>query len=258
MLSFLKNLAGFKANQITEAGIGLYAKIDPEGLTEAELRTMEDALDKLGLEVAAAQQSYEKEKKEAEAIAALLRQRMAAAEMLQTQAAAETDPARKTKLEQSLTSLLAMLEEMTPEVDREEAEAADAAEFLASLQQAYQDAAHRLKGARAELEAAQRDMKKAEMSRQRAEREAESARVAAGLTQRASGLGTALKAMREQAEQDNAKAQAQSMKAKLLKPTKPEQDDPDIAAALAAASGVPKPAAGLTDRLAALKARHGG
>lgn len=257
MMSFLKNLAGFKAEQVAEAGIGLYAKIDPQGLTEAELRTMEEALDRLGLEVAAAQQSADKEKKEADAISTLLRQRMAAAELLQTRASAEADPARKAKLEQSLNSLLAMLEQMTPEVEREEREAEEAAEFLTSLRETYQEAATRLKGARAELEAAQRDMKKAEMNRQRAEREAESARVAAGLSQRASGLGTALKAMREQAERDNAQASSQSMKAKLLKPTKPEQDDPDIAAALAAASGAAPAPSSVGDRLAALKAKHG-
>ncbi|NYZ16604.1 hypothetical protein HL658_29010 [Azospirillum sp. RWY-5-1] len=257
MLSFLKNLAGYKADKAIEAGIGFYAKIDPEGLTETELRTMEEALDKLGIEVAAAQQAYDKERKEADAIAALLRQRMAAAELLQSQADAEADPARKAKLEQSLTNLLAMLEQMTPEVEREESEARDAAEFVASLQQSYKEMAEQLKGARAQLEQAQRDMKKAEMARTRADREAESARVAAGLTQRVSGLGVALKAMREQADRDNAQAQSAQMKAKLLRPTKPEQDDPDIAAALAAASGTPRPATGLSDRLAALKAKHG-
>ena len=44
-------------------------------------------------------------------------------------------------------------------------------------------------------------------------------------------------------------------KAKLLHPTQPEQDDPNIAAALAAAAGTSPAPQSLSDRLAALRAR---
>ena len=51
-----------------------------------------------------------------------------------------------------------MLEEMAPEIEREEAEAKDAQEFLQMLEQTYADAGTKLKQARSELERAQRDM----------------------------------------------------------------------------------------------------
>jgi hypothetical protein len=56
---------------------------------------MEQRLDELGQEVARARQGYDKEQREAEAIQALSAQRMAAAEHLQNQLNAETDPARR-------------------------------------------------------------------------------------------------------------------------------------------------------------------
>jgi hypothetical protein len=65
----------------------------------------------------------------------------------------------------------------------------------------------------------------------------------------------ALKAMQDAAAHDLEVAEAASAKARLLKPTQPEQDDPNIAAALAAASGRPQPQT-LSERLAALKARQ--
>jgi pimeloyl-ACP methyl ester carboxylesterase len=46
-------------------------------------------------------------------------------------------------------------------------------------------------------------------------------------------------------------------KARLLKPTSPEEGDPNIAAALAAVSGARPPPQNLSERLAAIKARQG-
>ena len=74
-----------------------------------------------------------------------------------------------------------MLEEMAPEIEREEAEARDAQDFLQMLEQTYADAGTKLKQARSELERAQRDMSRAQQQRQSAEQRAEAARQAAGL-----------------------------------------------------------------------------
>jgi hypothetical protein len=68
----------------------------------------------------------------------------------------------------------------------------------------------------------------------------------------------ALKAMQEVAARDLASADAATAKARLLRPSKPEEDDANISAALAAASGKPPAPTTLTDRLAALKARQAG
>jgi chromosome segregation ATPase len=256
MLAFMRNLVGVKTDQAVQGALETLVRWDPKSASEAELRTMEQHLDALGLEVAHARAAYEKEKKEADAITALSRQRLAAAEQIETRVAAETDPGRKASLQKSLETLVAMLEQMTPEIEREEKDAVDAREFLDMLEQGYTQAGNKLKQARSELDRAQRDLSRAAQQREMAQRQAEAARRAAGLTSATSSLNVALKAMQDAAAKDLANAEAASSKAKLLRPTKPEEDDPNIAAALAAASGQQPAPTNLSDRLAAIRAKR--
>ena len=97
-------------------------------------------------------------------------------------------------------------------------------------------------------------MQRASQQKQTAEQQAESARRAAGLSQTTTGLTVALKAMQDTASKDLASADAASAKARLLRPTAPEKDDPNIASALALASGHSPAPTSLADRLAALRA----
>src|SRR5438094_10611469 len=106
MLSFISNLVGVKADKAVQAGVEALVRWDPQSATEAELRTMEQHLDVLGRQVAEARMAFDKEKREADTIQALSQQRMAAAEQLQRQMAAETDPTRKAGLERSLATLI--------------------------------------------------------------------------------------------------------------------------------------------------------
>jgi chromosome segregation ATPase len=230
---------------------------DPQSATEAELRTMEQHLDELGRQVAQARIAYDRERKEADTIQALSRQRMAAAEQLQTRMEMETDGGRKAELERSLSTLVGMLEGMAPDIEREEEDARDAGEFLRSLEETYDQAGQKLKSARSELERARRDMGRAAQQRDAAERRAEASRQAAGLSHATSGLSVALKAMRENADRDLAQAESANAKAKLLAPTRPEKDDPNIAAAMDAVAGGGAPQGSLSDRLAALRKRSG-
>jgi chromosome segregation ATPase len=214
---------------------------------------MEQKLDELGREVASARSSYDKERKEYEAIQQLSGQRLAAADELQKQAAA--DPTRKAELERSLATLVSMLEQMAPEITREKQDADDAKSFLEMLEGAYNEAGQKLKQGRAELERAQRDMSRAAQQKDNAERQAESARRASGLAEQTSGLTVALRSMQEAAKKDMEAADAASSKARLLRPTSPEKDDPNIVRALESAEGrraLPPP--DLAGRLAAIKA----
>lgn len=169
---------------------------------------------------------------------------------------AETDPARKAELGHSLTTLVGLLEQMAPDVAREQKDAEDAKSFLESLEQTYAEAGRKLRSARDDLTRAQRDMGRAEQQREIAERRAEAARQAAGLSGATSGLSVALKAMQDNATRDLARAEAANAKATLLKPTQPETDDPNIAAAMRAASGAQPAPQGLSERLAALRQRQ--
>lgn len=255
MISFIRNLVGVKTDQAVQSAVEALVRWDPKAATEAELRTMEQNLDQLGLQVAQARAAYEKEQKEADAITALSRQRMAAAEHLQKQLETEADAGRKAQLERSLETLVGMLEQMAPDIDREEQDARDAREFLDMLEKTYADAGNKLKQARAELQRAERDMGRAQQQRDMAQQRAEAARQAAGLSGATSSLGTALKAMQDAAARDLASAEAANSKARLLKPSKPEEEDPNIKAALAAATGGAPAPTNLSDRLAALKNR---
>jgi hypothetical protein len=114
----------------------------------------------------------------------------------------------------------------------------------------YAEAGGKLREGRSQLERAQRDMARAGQQRQMAEQQADAARRAAGLTTTTSSLNVALKSMQDAAARDLANAEAANMKAKLLKPTQPEQEDQNIAQAMQIASGKPAAPTNLTDRLA--------
>lgn len=256
MFSFFRNLVGVKTDQAVNSAIQSIVAFDPKSATEAELRTMEQNLDQIGRQVAEARQTFDKEKREADAIQTLSQQRMAAAEQLQDRMSSETDPARKSELERSLATLVGMLEQMAPDVDREKQDADDARNFLDSLQDTYSQAGQKLKSARDELSRAERDMGRAAQQRDMAERRAEGARQAAGLSKATSGLSIALKAMQDNASRDLAQAESATAKARLLTPTRPEKDDPNIAQAMAQVQGrLPAPT-NLTDRLAALRQKQ--
>jgi chromosome segregation ATPase len=256
MFTFVRSFLGVKTDQAVQAGVEALVRWDPQAATEAELRTMEHHLDELGMQVAQARVAYDRERQEAVAIKGLLQQRMAAAEQLEKQRAVEPTPERKADLEKSLATLVGMLEQMTPDVERESQDETEAQEFLATLEKTYADAGNKLRAARSQLERAQRDMGRATQRRDMAERQAEAARQAAGLSHTTSSLNTALKAMQDAAAKDLMAAEAAGAKARLLQPTQPEQDDPNIVAALATASGASPLPQSLSDRLAALKARQ--
>ncbi|WP_236033989.1 hypothetical protein, partial [Belnapia mucosa] len=256
MIGFIRNLVGVKTDQAVQGAVEALVRWDPRAATEAELRTMEQHLDQLGRQVAEARQAYDREQREAETITRLSQQRMAAAEQLQQRLQGETDPAQKAGLERSLATLVNMLEQMAPDIDRETQDARDAGSFLQMLEDTYNQAGQKLKSARDALNRAQRDMGRAEQQRETAERRAEAARQAAGLSGATSGLTVALKAMQDNAARNLAAAEAANAKAKLLQPSKPEQDDPNIAAAMDAVSGKGPAPTSLSDRLAALRQRQ--
>lgn len=255
MFGFLKNLLGVKAEQAMDECVRTLVEWDPKGATEAEMRSMEEQLDKLGKELALARQSYDKEAREADEIRKLYNQRLAAANKLDEMMGTATDPARRGELEKSLNSLLSMLEEMGPDIAREEQEAKDAKDFLDMVDNAYSDAGERFKSARKALEGAERDMKRAEMQKEQAKRTEDQVKRAAGIAKAGDSLGIALKSMRESADRNLAEADAAKRKTALLRPTSSETGDKNIAAALAAVSGKPDALAGgsAADRLAALR-----
>jgi len=158
-----------KADKAVQAGVEALVRWDPQSASEAELRTMEQHLDDLGRQVAMARQSYNREQKEGRSdfkryhISAWSRR-----SSWKKQIAAETDPTRKAGLERSLATLVTMLEQMTPEIEREKKDAVDAKDFLETLEKTYAEAGGKLRQGRSELDRARRDMARAGQQRQAA------------------------------------------------------------------------------------------
>lgn len=257
-MSFIRNLLGVKTDQAVDGLMSALVQWDPHAATEAELRTMEQNLDELGHQVASAKIGFDKEQREADAIQLLANQRMAAADALQKEfEATNFNLPRRAEIERSLNTLVGLLEEMAPDIDREKQDAVDAAEFLHSLQAMYHEAAQKLKTARSDLDRAQRDMSRAEQQRQMAENRAQASRQAAGLSGATSGLTVALKAMQDTAQRNLEEAEAANLKSRMLAPTKPEESDPNIVAAMAQVRGtLSPPQSTLTNRLESLRLKQ--
>lgn len=255
--SFLATFAGKKAEQAGDSLTGFIVRFDPATATEAQIAEYEQNLNTLTNAVAKLRDEFNKEKKEADAIDARYHQLVAAAESLDAKAKAETDPTKKAGLEASLKKLLDETEAMLPDHDREMQEAKEAEDFLHEHEEAAQAAAQKLVQARSQLNHAMHDMEAARLHKERATEHAEQAAVLAGIRTHSDSLGTALGAMQEAAAKDNQAAEAANYKAKLLSDNghKEIADDPNIAAALAEASGAARTPESLSDRLAALKNR---
>ena len=254
MFTFVRTFLGVKTDQAVQAGVEALVRWDPQAATEAELRTMERHLDELGLQVAQARciRPRAARGRDHQGIAPAAYGGGRTARKAESHRA---HPERKTALEKSLATLVGMLEQMTPDVEREAQDETEAQEFLAMLEKTYAEAGAKLRAARSQLERAHRDMGRAEQRRGWPSG-GQAARQAAGLSHTTNSLNVALKAMQDTAAKDLMAAEAASAKARLLQPTQPEQDDPNIVAALASASGARPLPQSLSERLAALKAHQ--
>jgi len=244
----LKNLTTVKTEQAGDGLINALAKFDPEGMSEAGMRQLEENVDSMASECAVAKQEWLKEQQEYDSIQKLFDQRIAAADILSTKISAGD-----TSVEPSLNTLVQLIEDMTPEIEREHEEAVYAKEIFHELELATKDAATQVKTARAEFDKIRRDLKRASVQTDRAKRDEERSKRVAGIRKGGSSLGSAMDAMKNAAAEQTAAADAAKMKADLFRQSTPEKDDPNIAAALVASSGVATSTMTVSERLAALK-----
>ncbi len=251
-LNFMKQYSGTKIKGTGSSIVQILAKWDPEGASRAEIREMDDRLNKVVEQVAKARQLYEKEQHEADVLNDLFKKRLKAAEILQQkEKLAEGD--QKKQLESSLGKLIDQLEEMRSEVKQEEQEASEAKIFLEELEEVAVSAAQKLKNAKNTLDKARVEMERAKINEDRARERAERAGVIAGLDRETDELGSALAAMQAEAQKSKSRTEAYLLKSKLLDPGSEAKNDKFIAAALAEAEGGQAENASLGDRLNALR-----
>lgn len=248
--SFTSIFAKKKTEKVGQSIVQILAGWDPESASQAELEQMEDRLDQLVQQVAEARLIYRKEQEEADAINKLYHQRLKAAEILQTKQAENSDDP---KITEALNEMVSELEEMMPEIKREEEEAKEAKIFMEELEEVAKMSAEKLTNAKKALSKAIKDMKRAEVREERSKEREEQAAKVAGLRTEADQLGSALSAMKKIAEDANSKAEASNMKAKLIAPSKSEKTNELIASAMKEADSGNNQSKSISDRLAALK-----
>ena len=238
LLSFTKCFIGAGGEQAATALTTAMVKMAPETATAAELKNMEQDLDAAGQLISRLQRELTDERHAYDAINARYTQMMGAAENLQHQI--DTASFLKDPLQASLATLVAQIEEMVPELDQDKKDIDSTQALLTEAEAAYQAKASALTGAKAKLIRARQEMEHASIEEQRAASRAETARAVAGLSSgggSGSGINIALDAMTRTAQQTRDRAAALDMKAKALSGAKVAEEDPNIAAAMAAAAG---------------------
>ena len=253
-MSFLGNLFKKHTENAINSVQQFLVTIDPETATEAQMAEFSDQLAKASEELARARADYQREAREADETAALYDKRLHAATILEQQSSEATDPSQKASLSASLEKLVAMLEQMKPDMEREKQEAEDGKQLMDELSRFVEESAEALKQARSRLEHARTEMRRAELEKERAEKREHATEVLAGIKKDSGTFNVALDAMQKKADEARVKADAANTRSKLLTPTKAEEDDANIAAAMTQVSGKPAPNSGsISDRLAALK-----
>ena len=237
LLSFTRCFIGAGGEQAATALTTAMVKMAPETATAAELKNMEQDLDAAGQLISRLQRELADERRAYDAINARYTQMMGAAENLQHQI--DTAGFLKEPLQASLATLVAQIEEIVPELDQDKKDIDATQALLRDAEAAYQAKATALTGAKAKLNRARNDMVHATLEEQRAASRAETARAVAGLSSSsgASGINVALDAMTRTAQTTRDRAAALDMKAKALSGAKTAEEDPNIAAAMAAAAG---------------------
>ncbi len=254
MFSFMKSFVGVKGHQLGQDIVKAIVEIDPESATQAQLDQMVQDLDKAGEVIQKLRADYDREVREADAAKKRYDQLLAAAEVLQAKLA---DPAAAdhASLEASLNRLVAQLEQLQPEVESEQKDVVEVKALLDQAQAAYQEKAATLTTARQTMERAKRDMQRAIQEQERADEKAKRAAEVAGLSQTStSSLTIATDAMQRRADEARAKTEASKLKAETLTTlTRPNTEDPNIAAALKQVQGGGSAGGNIADRLARLK-----
>ncbi|MHC1727457.1 MAG: hypothetical protein AB9866_15885 [Syntrophobacteraceae bacterium] len=219
---------------------------DPEFATDLEIEQMEKEFDKINAEVTRAKREMEREVRDYREKRFSYDQILASAKFLQDQGKADKAILQVEKAET-----------MVPELEKEKAEADEATAYFVEMQKELNDFGKKIAEGKRMIESKRRQAEMAKLKAERESRKAENAKVLAGLKERTSGMASLAQLYDKQREQAEQKADAFKRKAEVFTANAPSQgkeEDPDIAAAMAAAKGVPaKSTETFEERMARLK-----
>lgn len=253
MLSFYRNYIAVKAADGNASLLSILANWDPKGMSKADLMAREQYLDQVGSSLVALRHKFDSETAALKPQIDQNNMNLAAADDLNTQvkAAAEGSPERAS-LQKSLDSLLDTIEQEQPAINQAKSDKTETESWLKEREEAYKEAVTALKGAQRSLDQAQQGLVRAGERRDREQDRTADARRLAGLSVSGTRLDTALNAMKAATEKANREADEARLKREALTPAKPTED-PNIAAALARASGQDMTPKSSSDRLDGLK-----
>lgn len=253
LLPFVRNFIGVKGDNAAAGVVKALVQLDPESATIADLRTMEQDLDKAGGMIAKLRADLAHEQIEYDSIGWQYHELMAAAELLQKRIADPgTADAQRQSLNGSLAWLVEKIEHMAPELDRDKKDVESTRTLLSEAEAVYQQKAEALSNAKKNLDSARHDLQHARIEEERSAERARQAAAVAGLgASSTSGLTVALNVMQQSAQEARQRADAMNMKAQALSHLKEATADQNVAAALAEVRGTTSKS--LTDRLSALR-----
>ncbi len=207
------------------------AQWDPEFATDLEIEQMEKEFDKINAEVTRAKREMEREVREYREIRFTYDQILASAKLLQEQG--KTDKAM-IQVERA--------EAMVPDMEKEKAEADEATEYFVEMQKELNEFARKIAEGKQMIEKKRCQAEMAKLKAVREDRKVENAKVLAGLKERTSGMASLAQIYDKQRDQAEQRADANKRKAEIftsVAPSPAKEEDPEIAAAMAAAKGTP-------------------
>jgi hypothetical protein len=207
------------------------AQWDPEFATDLEIEEMEKEFDKINAEATRAKREMGREVQEYREKRFAYDQILASAKILQEQG----------KTEKAMVQV-DRAEAMVPELEREKAEAEEATGYFVEMQKELNEFAKKIAEGKQMLENKRRQAETAKLRAAREDRKVETAKVLAGLKEKTSGMASLAQIYDKQRDQAEQRADANKRKAEVftsVAPSSAKEEDPDIAAAMAAAKGTP-------------------
>jgi chromosome segregation ATPase len=252
---FLKHYGMNKANDVLEEFASTVVAFDPQAASNAQIAMMEAELHKLGKRLAEAEAEVRREHLETAELRQRYEEYLEAARVLEARLNGSEASQERAEIEASLGRAIARLEQLKPELAREEQEDQEAEAWRAELRRSFEELGQKLRQSKGELQSAKRQMEMARMRNERALEKDRKVREAAGMAGSISALSVALDAMNQQTAKLRAESETLQLKAGLFKAEQME-NDPHIAAALNEARGKrDQSPRSLSDRLAALETK---
>ncbi|GAB6042496.1 hypothetical protein [Endothiovibrio diazotrophicus] len=250
--AFWKNYGEGKLAQAGDALLAGMVKLDPAGMSEAEIRAEREKFEKFSVEVEEYRSTYNKEAKEAEAARQAYNRKMDQIRALET--AAEANPEKALKFQTAADKLRGEAAALLDDAKREIEEAELAKQDLDEVEAIQREMATTIKSLESNLSKAKAELERAKRAEERANLRAAHQERLVGIRKGANSGGIASQAMAQAADEATKRANAAKRRTELLTDAKDNPDptfqDNDVAAILSGvADEAPTPTRDLPDRL---------